>query len=56
MRVYKLRDWSGDDIDGTFYEPELQAVNVDVATEYRIEKVLRKRTHNKNQSTESTES
>jgi len=42
--VYKLIDWSGEDIEGSFYEAELQAVNVNESTEYRVEKVLRKRT------------
>ena len=45
--IYKLRDWSGEDIEGSFYESELQAVNVDEMTEYRVEKVLKRRTINK---------
>ena len=45
--VYRLTDWSGEDIEGSFYEAELQAVHVDEGTEYRVEKVLRKRTLNK---------
>ena len=44
MNVYTLEGWDGETIEGTFYEPELQAVNVDETTEYHIEKVLRKRT------------
>ena len=47
LPVYKLRDWAGEDIEGSFYTPELQVVNVDESTEYRVEKVLRKRTVNK---------
>ena len=47
LPVYKLRDWSGEDIDGTFLEPELQVVEVDAFMEYRIESVLKKRTRNK---------
>ena len=47
LPVYKLKDWSGEEIEGSFYESELQAVNVEESTEYRVEKVLRKRTVNK---------
>ena len=36
--VYTIIDWDGDRVEGTFYEPELQAVNVDPSTEYHIEK------------------
>ena len=32
---------------GTFYTPELQAVNVDPSTEYHIEKILKRRVRNK---------
>ena len=45
--VYALTDWSGEAIEGTFYEAELQAVNADESTEYKVEKVLRKRSANK---------
>ena len=47
LPVYKLKVWSGDSIEGTFYESELQSVHVDEATEYRVEKVLKRRTLNK---------
>ena len=47
LPVYGLEDWSGEVIQGTFYEPELQAVNVDENTEYFVEKVLKKRKRNK---------
>ena len=47
LSIYKLKDWSGEVIEGSFYEAELQAVNVDEGTEYRVEKVLRRRTLNK---------
>lgn len=43
LNVYTLEAWDGETIEGTFYEPELQAVNVDENTEYRVEKVLQKR-------------
>lgn len=45
--VYTLKDWSGEAIEGTFYESELQVVEVDDSTEYRVEHVLKKRTRNK---------
>ena len=32
---------------GTFYKPELQAVNVDFPTEYHIEKILKRRVRNR---------
>ncbi len=41
--MYTLVDWDGEVIDGTFYESELQSVNVDDSTEYRVEKILKKR-------------
>ena len=34
-------------MEGTFYEPELQSVNVDSATEYHIEKIFKRRVRNK---------
>ena len=42
--TYKLVDWNGDEIDGSFYEQELQKTSQDV---FRIEKVIRR--DNKNQ-------
>lgn len=47
LPVYRLKDWSGDAIEGTFYAEELQAVNVDERTEYRVEKILKRRTSGK---------
>ena len=41
--TYKIKDTSGEEIQGTFYEPELQKTKQEV---YRIEKVLKKRTSN----------
>ena len=42
LPVYKLKDDTGEILDGTFYEPELQKIikNDDI---YRVEKVIRKR-------------
>ena len=42
--VYKLQDWEGEAIEGTFYEQELQAVDVDSDTIFKVERVLRRRT------------
>ena len=44
--VYTLQDWDGEAIEGTFYEQELQAVNVDPDTAFKVEKVLKRRTRN----------
>jgi hypothetical protein len=40
---YTLNDTSGDAVRGTFYQPELNRVNVIEQTVYRIEKVIRRR-------------
>ena len=45
--VYTLIDWDKECVEGTFYEPEIQAVNIDESTEYRIEKILNRRTKHK---------
>lgn len=45
--IYTLVDWDDERVEGTFYEQELQATYVDSSTEYRIEKILKKRTKNK---------
>ena len=45
--VYTILDWDGDRVEGTFYESELQAVNVDLSTEYHIEKIVKRRVRNK---------
>ena len=45
--VYTILDWDGERVDGTFYEPELQPVTIDTTTEYRVEKILKKRVRNK---------
>jgi hypothetical protein len=39
--MYKLRDWIGQKIDGSFYEMELQLVDKELRKGYwRIEKIL----------------
>ena len=45
--VYTLVDWDGERVEGTFYTPELQAMNVDPSTEYHIEQILKRRVRNK---------
>ena len=39
--VYRLVDWHGDKLDGTFYESELQKVVVPKGNTCRVESVLR---------------
>ena len=38
--VYRLVDWHGDTLDGTFYEPELQNITVPKNKTYRVEYIL----------------
>ena len=38
--TYKIQDYNGEDIQGTFYEQELQKTTQDV---YRIEKVMKRK-------------
>jgi len=38
--TYKIADFGGEEIQGTFYEQELQKTSQEI---YRIEKVIRKR-------------
>ena len=45
--VYTILDWDGERVDVTFYEPELQPVTIDPTTEYRVEKILKRRVPNK---------
>ena len=41
--VYQLRDWAGEDIKGTFYQSELQAIRVDENAKFHIKTVLKRR-------------
>ena len=45
--VYKLRDYKGDEIDGTFYEAELQKI-IKKDDSFRVEKILSRRGRGKN--------
>ena len=47
LPIYVLEDWSGDSVEGTFYQQELQAVNVDENAVYSVEKILQRRTKKK---------
>ena len=47
--VYKVKDYAGEDIRGTFYQPELQRVDLDSKKSFKIEKVLKKRGRGKNE-------
>jgi hypothetical protein len=40
--VYKIKDWNGDDVEGTLYKAELQPVHVDENTVYTIDTIIKK--------------
>ena len=44
--VYRLADWNGEEIKGTFYNQQLQSVNVDREGIFKIEKILKRRRRN----------
>ena len=41
--VYELEDYGKDPVQGTFYEPELQAVSFDADQPFKVEKVIKTR-------------
>jgi len=43
---YRVKDWSNDPVRGTFYEAELQKVDVNEDVEYKIEQVIKYRKRN----------
>ncbi|XP_041355481.1 uncharacterized protein LOC121373099 [Gigantopelta aegis] len=45
--LYKLKDWGGDPIEGTFYAAELQKVTENPDQLYHIQDIIKKRTRNK---------
>ncbi|XP_041376686.1 uncharacterized protein LOC121389141 [Gigantopelta aegis] len=45
--LYKLKDWGGDAIKGTFYAAELQKVTENPDQLYRIQDIVKRRTRNK---------
>ena len=42
--VYVLKDWSGESIKGAFTSNEIQRLSVDANTQFKIGKILRRRT------------
>ncbi len=47
MPVYKIADYDCEELEGTFYEQDLQKVNKSDSDYYRVEKVIRSHMHNK---------
>ncbi len=45
--VYKIADYEGEELKGTFYEQELQKVNKTDDDYYRVEKILKSCMRNK---------
>lgn len=45
--VYRIEDLDGEEIKGTFYEPEIQKVIFDVTAERAIEKIIKQRKQGK---------
>ena len=46
IAVYQIQDWYDEKIDGTFYQFELQKVNVSKNDLFKVEKILKTRTRN----------
>ena len=46
MVTYRLSEWDGTPIKGTFYEPEVQKVQVSDDSLFRVEKVLKRKGRN----------
>lgn len=46
IALYTIKDWSNDPVQGTFYESELQKVDVAENVVYKIEKILKRRRNN----------
>ena len=44
--TYRLSEWDGTPIKGTFYEPDVQNVQVSDDSLFRVEKVLRRKGRN----------
>lgn len=42
-RWYKLKDWGGEVLEGSFYDEEIQVVHKDLKGYWKVEKVIRKR-------------
>ena len=46
--IYRIIDWFNNPVKGTFYQKELQKVNVSNADIFKIEKILKYKGHGKN--------
>ena len=46
--IYRLKDYDGDNITGSFYQQELQKVDLDNDNLFKIETILKTRGNNKN--------
>ena len=45
--VHKIADYQEDELEGTFYEQELQEIIKTDSDDYRVEKVIKSGIHNK---------
>jgi hypothetical protein len=43
LNIYTLTDFSDEDVEGTFYEPELQRISVDPQGVFKVEKIIHSR-------------
>ena len=43
LPIYRLRDMQGDEITGTFYQCELQKININPNQAWKVEKILKTR-------------
>ena len=48
LPIYRLKDYAGDAVEGTFYEPELQKIIFDKNKPFKVEKVLKTKGKGKN--------
>lgn len=48
LPVYRLKDYLDDEIKGTFYQAELQKVDVREDDEFKVEKILRTKGRGRN--------
>ena len=47
LHIYRIADYDGEKLDGTFYKQEIERVNKSETDYYRVEKVLRTGMRNK---------
>ena len=48
LPIYKLKDYAGDDVEGTFYELQIQKITFDKNQKFKVEKVLKTKGKGKN--------